>query len=389
MSSAAARNDAVRAIDYKESYTRVVVKVGTSTLVDETGRIDPNSITRIIEQIAQLHARGIQVVLVSSGAITAGLESLGMATGRPDDMPTLQAAASVGQVELAKHYDKEATKHGIHIGQVLLTRGDTSRRSAYLHARNTLERLLELGVLPLVNENDTTSIEEIRFGDNDTLAATVATLIGADLVILLSDIEGLYTADPRIHEDAELLTCVGKFTERIVKSAGGVGSKTGSGGMATKVEAARVLMRANIPMIICEGHIANAIIDVVDGKQIGTLFSNEEAASRMQPRKLWIALGDKAHGKVTIDEGACTALRDHGRSLLPVGVKQVTGTFAAGAVVNIRDSHGRLVGRGISRYSSREIKECMGRRSDEISGLPECAHLAGVDVIHRDEMVIF
>ena len=342
-------------IDAKRHYERIVVKVGTSSLVDADGRVDHIKISRLVEQIALVRAKGTKVVLVTSGAITVGLEELQMAATRPDDMPTLQAAAAIGQIKLANHYDYAARMYGIPTAQVLLTRRDTSDRTAYLHARDTVERLLELGVLPIINENDTVAVEEIRFGDNDTLAATVATLIRADLVVLLSDIEGLYTADPRIDEDAELLTRVERFTDELLESAGGAGSATGSGGMLTKIKAARVLMRAGIPMVICEGSRANALVDIVEGDQVGTMFVSGGSRKALQAKKLWIALGDKSRGVLVIDDGACRALRENGGSLLPVGVRQVKGTFGRGAIVNIRDLHGRLVGRGFSRYSSDEI----------------------------------
>ena len=376
-------------IDAKRHYERIVVKVGTSSLVDADGRVDHIKISRLVEQIALVRAKGTKVVLVTSGAITVGLEELQMAATRPDDMPTLQAAAAIGQIKLANHYDYAARMYGIPTAQVLLTRRDTSDRTAYLHARDTVERLLELGVLPIINENDTVAVEEIRFGDNDTLAATVATLIRADLVVLLSDIEGLYTADPRIDEDAELLTRVERFTDELLESAGGAGSATGSGGMLTKIKAARVLMRAGIPMVICEGSRANALVDIVEGDQVGTMFVSGGSRKALQAKKLWIALGDKSRGVLVIDDGACRALRENGGSLLPVGVRQVKGTFGRGAIVNIRDLHGRLVGRGFSRYSSDEIGLAAGKHSDEIEQMVSISSLAGVDVVHRDEMIVF
>ncbi|MBQ1448728.1 MAG: glutamate 5-kinase [Coriobacteriales bacterium] len=376
-------------IDAKRHYERIVVKVGTSSLVDADGRVDHIKISRLVEQIALVRAKGTKVVLVTSGAITVGLEELQMAATRPDDMPTLQAAAAIGQIKLANHYDYAARMYGIPTAQVLLTRRDTSDRTAYLHARDTVERLLELGVLPIINENDTVAVEEIRFGDNDTLAATVATLIRADLVVLLSDIEGLYTADPRIDEDAELLTRVERFTDELLESAGGAGSATGSGGMLTKIKAARVLMRAGIPMVICEGSRANALVDIVEGDQVGTMFVSGGSRKALQAKKLWIALGDKSRGVLVIDDGACRALRENGGSLLPVGVRQVKGTFGRGAIVNIRDLHGRLVGRGFSRYSSDEIGLAAGKHSDEIAQMVSISSLAGVDVVHRDEMIVF
>lgn len=373
----------------ERGYQCVVVKVGTSTLTHASGRIDLAYIAGLIDQIARIREQGTQVVLVSSGAITAGLEALGLASERPDDMATLQAAAAIGQVELARQYAYCAANHNIETGQVLLTRHDTSNRIAYLHARNTILRLLELGALPIVNENDTVAIDEIKFGDNDTLAATVATLIGADLVIMLSDIEGLYTADPRKDEDAKLLEHVGRFTSELVASAGGVGSKSGSGGMATKVEAARVLMRAGVPTVIAEGHKPDVLCRVVSGESAGTLFEKDEPDTAVSARKLWIALGDAAHGSVQIDEGARDAIVSRGASLLPVGVIGVSGPFDVGSVIDIRDDAGRLIGRGISGYSSRDAMRAAGKKSEEIEADPSFTNLHHTAVIHRDEMIIF
>lgn len=373
----------------KAIYKRVVIKVGTSTLTDSLGRVDLSYIARLMGRIADARDKGVQVVLVSSGAIAAGLEHLGYGSDRPDDMPTVQAAAAVGQVELTRQYAYCAATRGMKVGQVLLTRGDTGDRSSYLHARDTLVRLLEMGVLPIVNENDTVAVDEIRFGDNDTLAATVATLIGADLVILFSDIEGLYTADPRTDDDAKLLEHVADLTDEMIASAGGAGTPSGSGGMATKVSAARVLMRAGIPMVICEGHRDGALEDILAGNDVGTLFDSTSSQSQASAKKLWIALGDKPRGSVIVDDGASSALRDGGGSLLPVGVKKVQGVFNQGDTINIVNGDGRIIGRGIARLSSDDISACAGMRSSQIeaSGLS----LAGKhhEVVHRDELIVF
>lgn len=373
----------------KAIYQRVVIKVGTSTLTDSLGRVDLSYIARLMGRIADARDKGVQIVLVSSGAIAAGLEYLGYGSDRPDDMPTVQAAAAVGQVELTRQYAYCAAARGVKVGQVLLTRGDTGDRSSYLHARDTLVRLLEMDVLPIVNENDTVAVDEIRFGDNDTLAATVATLIGADLVILFSDIEGLYTADPRTDDDAKLLEHVADLTDEMIASAGGAGTPNGSGGMATKVSAARVLMRAGIPMVICEGHRDGALEDILAGNDVGTLFDSTSSQSQASAKKLWIALGDKPRGSVIVDDGASAALRDGGGSLLPVGVKKVQGVFNQGDTINIMNGDGRIIGRGIARLSSDDISACAGMRSSEIeaSGLS----LAGKhhEVVHRDELIVF
>jgi len=376
-------------MDREAAYRRVVIKVGTSTLTDDRGRIDLAYIARLIGRIAEIREKGVEVALVTSGAITAGLEGMGLGSERPDDMPTLQAAASVGQVELIRQYAYCAAAKGIRVGQVLLTRGDTGERGPYLHARDTLLRLLESGVLPIVNENDTVAVDEIRFGDNDTLAATVATMVGADLVILLSDIDGLYTADPRLDEDAKLLERVADLTDEMIASAGGAGTRSGSGGMATKVAAARVLMRAGIPMVICEGHREGAVCDIVAGAGVGTLFETGGDEPAAHAKQLWIALGDRPRGTLVIDDGASRALREDGRSLLPVGIRSVEGGFAAGDIVNIVDTRGRIIGRGITRYAADELARCTGMRSSEMVEAGYALRGRHGEAVDRDEMMVF
>ena len=356
---------------------RVVVKIGSSTLVKEDGRVDAAFIGTLAAECAQLiRDDGVQPLIVSSGSIALGLQVLGLGAGeRPDDMPTLQAAASVGQVGLIRQYTDTFACFGVSVGQVLITRATTGERESYLHARDTIERLLELGVVPIVNENDTVAVDEIRFGDNDTLAAMVATAVNADLVVLLSDIDGLYTADPRKDADAELLETVSEMSAEIEASAGGVGSRSGSGGMLTKVSAARVLMAAGIPMVICEGHRPHAVSDAVHGKQVGTRFFDANTLG-MHARKSWIALGGKVKGRVVCDDGACVALRENGSSLLPVGIVRAEGEFSAGDPVDLVDEQGRLVGRGLAGYASGELAGRAG------------AHGAR-EFINRDQLVVF
>ncbi|MDR0350510.1 MAG: glutamate 5-kinase [Coriobacteriales bacterium] len=368
---------------------RVVVKIGTSTLTDDQGKLDLAYIEGLAAEMQELRAQGCELILVSSGAIAAGLEALGMSTERPEHLPILQAAAAVGQLELSQVYLRAFAKQGVRLAQVLLTRFEIENRTTYLHARDTLEKLLELGTVPLVNENDTVAVEEIRFGDNDTLAAQVAILIKADLAVILSDIEGLYTADPRIDEDAELLESVASFTKEIVDSAGEAGSSRGSGGMVTKLEAARMLMAANIPLVICEGRHPGAVADAVRGGRVGTRFARPTNGRQASARKLWLALSGSAKGIVFIDDGAALALRGAGGSLLSVGVRRVEGLFEAGQPVDIRTLDGFLIGRGISGYSTEELELAAEHNSSELSGDGRLAHLARTPVIHRDQMVIF
>ena len=367
---------------------RVVIKIGTSTLIDDYGMLRVGYLFEVARQINDLRKQGIETVIVSSGAIGVGLRRLNMGSRRPKDIPTLQAAAAIGQVELSSKYAEALSHYNMLMAQVLITRYETGERESYLHARDTLERLLELGVIPLINENDTVVVDEIKFGDNDTLATLVATMIKADLVILLSDIDGLYTADPRTSEDAELLEHVGSLTEELYNAAGGTGSAYGSGGMITKIKAARVLMAAGIPMVICEGSKPNVIADVASGKQIGTIF-DASTSPHANARKLWIALGDNPKGSVAIDAGAANALRECGSSLLPVGIRSVEGNFVSGDAIGIYDGSHMLVGRGLARMSSEQIALTMGKNSQSLSVDENLSEFKDKVAVHRDEMVVF
>ena len=363
---------------------RIVVKVGSSTLTGGgEGGLDRDYVQSLVDQIARIKSAGHEPVLVSSGAIAAGVSRLGLER-RPTDMPSLQAAASVGQVALIEMYAALFASHGIAVGQVLLTRHDTGHRESFLHARDTFERLIGLGAVPIVNENDTVAVDEIRFGDNDTLAALVATMVNADLVVLLSDIEGLYDADPRLVETATLLDSVDEVTDELLDAAGEAGSEHGSGGMATKLEAARVLMRAGIPMVVCDGARGNVICDAVDGRQAGTVF--EPGAGSLGARKSWIALGRRASGVVVIDEGATGALRHRKTSLLPAGVVAVEGTFVVGDAIVLMDEGRRVVGRGLAGLSSADIDLVKGLNSGEIA--ERYPGIAGTEVVHRDHLVV-
>ena len=374
---------------WKDDMKRLVVKIGSSTLTTEAGRFDHAFLEMLAAQVAQVRAAGWQVVIVSSGAIACGLERLGMSGKRPDDMPTLQAAASVGQGLFVSAYGDAFAKHDMATSLVLLTRRDTADRTAYLHARDTLERLLDLGVVPIVNENDTVSVEQIRFGDNDTLGALVACLIGADLAIILSDVEGLYDANPTQDPDAHLIKRVEGIGSDIISVAGDAGSPVGSGGMVTKVKAARVLGVAGIPLVVCSGRRENAIVDVAEGREVGTLFVAGEAAHEITPRKLWIALGDAARGAIIVDDGAKRALEQRGSSLLVVGVAGVEGDFAEGDIVDIKDGSDYLFARGRVAFSRDEAELALGRTREELSRNRLLAEMADKPLVHRDDLVIF
>ncbi len=362
---------------------RIVIKVGSSTLAAEDGGLDREYVDGLVAQIAAVKEQGWQPVLVSSGAIAAGLGTLGVPTCG-DDIPCLQAAASVGQVQILGLYAALFAAHGIGVGQVLLTRHDTGHRQAYLHARDTFERLLTLGIVPVVNENDTVAVDEIRFGDNDTLAALVAVMVGAELVVLLTDIEGLYSSDPRVDAEAELLEHVVELTDQVVSAAGGAGTAVGSGGMATKVEAAKVLMRAGIPMVVCDGRRPGVVVDAAEGKPVGTYFAG--GAVSIGARKLWIAIANKAKGHVIIDDGAKEALCARGKSLLPAGVVGVEGTFRVGDAIVLRDITGTDVARGLTAISSADLETVKGMKSADIAQVLPA--VAGKEVIHRDHLVI-
>lgn len=338
----------------------------------------------IVDQVAELRAKDYQVVIVSSGAIAAGVEGLGL-KARPTAIPELQAAASVGQGLLLHEYTTLFGEHGLKVGQVLLTQHDIIQRQQYLNSRNALRTLLKLGIVPIINENDATAVDEIKFGDNDTLAALVANLVRADILILLSDIDGLYTCDPRLGGDACLIPEVKDITSEVEELAGGVGSAFGSGGMATKVQAARIAIFACVGMFIANGRRPNVLVDVMSGKRVGTFFTPRK--KKVSGRKLWIAFGKSTAGSIIVDDGAVKALVTSGKSLLPAGIIGSEGEFHEGDAVNIKDPHGRVLGKGITNYSSDEIGQIKGLKTSEvIEKYPESMN--NEEVIHRDCLVI-
>lgn len=371
-----------------DSTRRLVVKIGSSTLMSAENAIDSSRITDLADQVARLTEDGWQVAVVTSAAIAAGLGALSIEK-RPSDMATLQAAASVGQCELSSEYARAFARHDMITSLVLLTRRDTADRVAYLNARATLDRLLVLGVVPIVNENDTVSVEQIRFGDNDTLAALVACLVGADLLVILSDIDGLYDANPRSDAGAKLIPKISRISKDIVDACGGAGSVAGSGGMVTKVSAARVMMSAGIPMVIANGCKPNAVVDAAAGKSVGTLFCPGATHHEITPRKLWIALGDAAHGSIAVDSGAKRALVCGGSSLLPVGITGVEGSFQEGDIVEVRDTTGYAFARGKVNAPSDALRLACGMATEELLSNSLLAPIAQRPVIHRDDLVVF
>lgn len=366
----------------------MVVKIGSSTVTEPGTGVNRPFIARLAHEAVELRSLGWNLVVVSSGAIACGAPVLGFST-RPADMPSLQACASVGQCVLSAAYDEEFRACGLATSLVLLTRHDTARRQSYLHARDALTRLVELGVVPVVNENDTVSVDEIRFGDNDTLAALVACLVSADLCVTLSDIEGLYTANPSIDPNARFVSRVEKIDAAIIASAGDSSSAVGTGGMITKIRSSRILMTAGIPSVICSGADEGALARLARGEQVGTLFVPPHARTDIAPRKLWIALGDAAHGSVSVDDGAARALVERGSSLLPVGITAVEGQFKAGDVLDVRDAGGFVLARGIAEAGSDELQLAAGRQQREIAGNHLLQALAGRPAIHRDNLIVF
>ncbi|PRY74989.1 glutamate 5-kinase [Yoonia maritima] len=360
---------------------RLVVKIGSALLVDaDTGALRDKWLTSLASDVARIRARGTDVVLVSSGSIALGRGVLGLpAAALP--LEQSQAAAAVGQIRLARAYEEALALHGIIAGQVLVTLEDSHDRRRYLNSRATMETMLSLGVTPIVNENDTIATDEIRYGDNDRLAAQVAVTIGADQLILLSDVDGLYTANPRLNVDANHIDIVQKITPEIEDMAGDVGSGLSKGGMITKIMAARMATEAGCAMAIALGTETSPLAALENGART-TWFSAQ--TDPQAARKRWIA-SMKAAGTISIDDGAKTALK-RGNSLLPAGVTQVSGRFGRGDVVAIMDAQGVQLGQGLTRYTAAEARQIMGCRSGEISAV--LGYEGRSALVHRDDMVL-
>jgi glutamate 5-kinase len=362
------------------SAQRVVVKVGSSSLTTAEGGIDPQQISALVDALAAVRRRGAEVVLVSSGAIAAGLAPLSLAR-RPRDLATQQAAASVGQGLLVHRYTEEFARHGVAVGQVLLTVDDVTRRSHYRNAYRTFAKLLELGVLPIVNENDTVATTEIRFGDNDRLAALVAHLVHADLLVLLSDVEGLFDGNPA-RGGATLLTDVTTEDDLEGVSIGRTGpAGIGTGGMQTKVEAAKIATGAGIPVVLTSADRAPAALA---GDEVGTVF--HPTGRRRPTRLLWLAHATEGKGRVHLDDGAVHALVERRASLLPAGITEVTGSFEAGDPVDLVDPHGQVVARGLVNYDSTELPDLLGKSTRDLAR--ELGSPYEREVVHRDDLVV-
>jgi glutamate 5-kinase len=367
---------------------RLVVKVGSSLVTNEGRGIDAQAIATWAAEIAALRDLGREIVVVSSGAVAEGMKRLSWVR-RPQSMQDLQAAAAVGQMGLAQVYETEFRRFGLQTAQILLTHEDLADRTRYLNARSTLTRLIELGVIPIINENDTVVTDEIKVGDNDTLAALVTNLIEADALVILTDQAGLYTADPRSHPDARLLSKVKAGDPRLEAMAGGAGSLIGKGGMLTKVLAARRAASAGAHTIVASGRESKVLQRLAGGEMIGTSFIANTA--KLTARKQWIADQLQLRGALVLDAGALKALLRDGKSLLPIGVSEVQGDFARGDVVACLSQAGSEVGRGLINYASSEARRIIGKPSSEIESLlgfveePELIHRSNLVITHLDD----
>ena len=355
---------------------QVVVKVGTQSICDQAGRPDRVAIARLAEQIATAMHRGVSMTLVASGAIGAGLGELGLSE-RPRTMPHLQAAAAVGQGQLMRTFHDVFAEYDVRVAQVLVTRDDFDDRTRYLNIRNTLHALEQYGALPIINENDTVAVDEIRFGENDVLAAIVASMMGADLLVLLTVVDGLLA-------DGEVVDVVRQVDDEALALVEGGHSRFGSGGMSTKLQAADMMIRAGEAAVIANAATDGVLTRILAGQRVGTVFVPAER--KMSHRRRWIAQATRPAGAVTVDRGAAAALVDKGKSLLPSGITHVAGPFAKGAVVSVVDEDGREIARGLTNYSSDQIEQIKGLQTDQIAGaLGDKPYDV---VVHRDNMIV-
>lgn len=363
------------------SARRIVVKVGSSVLTNDSG-LRTRVFTELARQIAVLTKDKRDVVLVSSGAIALGSRELGW-THSDQTIPEKQAAAAIGQIGLCEMYKRRFARYGLRVSQVLVTRFDLDDRERFINARHTLNGLLELGVVPIVNENDTVATDEIRFGDNDNLSATVVNLIGADLLIILTDVEGLYERPPRKGSSKpRIIKEVREITDEIEHAAAGSSTTFGRGGMITKVQAARTAAQSGAATVLCDGRRRDIILRIAQGEAIGTIFA---PSTRMKSRKHWLAFTVQTRGHLVLNSGAVLALQDGKGSLLPSGVTEVSGNFGIGDPISCRDVENHEVARGLSSYSSSDLRRIMGRSTSEINQV--LGYSNGEEAIHRDDLV--
>ena len=362
---------------------RVVIKIGSNILTSEDNGLDMERVQSIADDISAAQNEGYEVVVVSSGAVAAGMKKLDLRE-KPRDIVLKQAAAAVGQSSLIWAYEKCFSTHNKKVAQILLTRDDFSDRKRYINSRNTLIALLSYGIIPVINENDTVATDEIKFGDNDHLASLVASLIDAERFIILSDVDGLFTDNPRTHPSATLIGFVGEITPEIEKKAGGAGTLVGTGGMYSKVLAAKRAMQNGITVNIINGREKKAIHSLLNGASLGTEFRGKKTKPSL--RKSWIAHGSRAKGTLSLDAGAVRALIHGGKSLLPSGIVSLSGKFDAGDAVYCTDTSGNRIAKGLTNYSSSEIEEIKGKKTSEIEGI--LGYRYSDEVIHRDNLVL-
>jgi glutamate 5-kinase len=361
---------------------RIVVKVGSSTLTHSTGKLNLQGIEKLVRELSDLANQGKQILLVTSGAVAAGMDRLGLKE-KPRTIPEKQAAAAVGQGILMHTYEKLFAEYGQVVAQVLLTREDSVNRSRYANSRNTLMTLLAMGVVPVINENDAVAIDELKIGDNDTLSAMVASIVEADLLIILSDIEGLYTANPQEDPAATLISEVGDITPAVEDLAGGPGSDKGTGGMFTKIQAAKIAVNSGVVMVIASGARSRVVSEILSGADVGTIFLPK--VNRLQVRKRWLAFGARIRGAVTVDAGCEQAILK-GASLLAAGITAVDGGFEPGNTIRIITAGGREIARGIANYNAADTRRIMGAHTNEIAAI--LGSKPYDEVIHRDNMVL-
>jgi glutamate 5-kinase len=361
---------------------RVVVKIGSNVLTENDG-LNVKVIRSITGQICRLIDAGREVILVSSGAMASGVKKVGL-TKRPDELPKRQAVAAVGQAGLIREYEKAFGRHHKKVAQILLTSEDLSNRKRYLNARNTMVTLLSWQVVPIINENDTVSVEEIQFGDNDNLAAMITLLMDADILINLTDIEGLFDKDPRIHQDAELIPIVTAINKNTEQYASEIAGALGTGGMMSKIRAARKVVSAGVPMVIAKGDTPDILAKIFSDNTRGTFFV--PGKEKLTSRKCWIAFSLKPQGAIEIDDGAAEALLKNGKSLLPSGIVAVEADFNIGAAVEFKNQKNEILGIGLANYSATDIRKIMGLKSNQIKAV--LGHKSYDEVIHRDNLVI-
>ena len=363
---------------------RVVVKVGTSTITYSNGKINYEKIEKLARTMTDLQNQGKEMILVSSGAGAAGVGRLGL-DAKPSTIPGKQACAAVGQGILMHIYERLFGEYGQVVAQVLLTKADMANRHSYANARNALQEMISWGVIPIINENDVVAIDEFKIGDNDNLSALVASLADADLDILLSDIDGLYTANPKTHPEAKLVSVVEEVTPAIEATAGGVGSKNATGGMLTKLQAAKNAMSAGIALVIANGENLEVLRRIMKGEPVGTLFVPRE--NHLRFRNQWLAFGSKISGQLIVDDGLAKALRQKGScSILPVGITRVEGNFDSGDTVSVLDQEGHELARGMTNYSAEDLELIKGCKTGQIEEKIGYKHYD--EVIHRDNLVV-